>query len=48
MPRIFKVFNVDRTKNKEVIWFVPLELKINRHIEEIDAAVVDPNSIDIL
>ena len=27
----FKVFNVDRTKNREVTKMAPLEIEINRH-----------------
>ena len=33
MDRLFKIFNVDGTKNGEIIRFVPLELEINRHIQ---------------
>ena len=28
--RLFEIFNADGTKNREVIRFVPLEVKINR------------------
>ena len=31
MDRSFKVFNTDRTKNREVTKFVPLEVEIDRH-----------------
>jgi len=31
MDRLYEVFNVDRTKNGEVIRFAPLKLEINRH-----------------
>ena len=45
--KLFEVFNADRTKNGEVIWFVPLELETNRYKEYIDAAVMDLNSTDM-
>ena len=32
---LFKVFNVDRTKNREVTKVVPLEIKINRYKEQL-------------
>jgi len=41
----FEVFNIDRTKNGEVTRFIPLKLEINRHMEQIDAIVL--NSIDM-
>ena len=47
MNRSFKVFNADGTKNGEVTWFAPLEVKINRHKEWIKTVVIDLNSIDI-
>jgi len=31
--RLFKVFNVNRTKNGEVIQFTPLEPEINGYME---------------
>ena len=43
----FKVFNVDRTKNREVTQFVPLEVEINRYKEQIDAVVTDLNRTDM-
>jgi len=43
----FEVFNTDRTKNREVIWFVPLEVEINEHKEWIDTEVTNLNSTDI-
>jgi len=45
MDRSFDVFNADRTKNGGVTRFVLLELKINRHTEKIDIAVIDLNDI---
>jgi len=43
----FKVYNADRTKNREVTKIVPLEIEINGHKEYFKAAVTDLNSIDI-
>ena len=43
----FKLFNTNRTKNKEVTRFVLLELEINKYIEKIDATVINLNNIDI-
>ena len=43
----FEVFNIDRTKNREVTWIAPLKVKINRHKEQIDVAVTDLNGMDI-
>jgi len=41
----FEVFNADRTKNREVTKVVPLEIEINGHIKQLEAAVTDLNSI---
>jgi len=43
----FKVFNVDRTKNREVTKVVPLEVEINRHKETLEAAVMDLDGTDM-
>ena len=43
----FKVFNTDRTKNREVTWFALLEVEINRHKEQINTEVTDLNSINM-
>jgi len=43
----FKVFNADGTKNREVTKIVPLEVKINGHKKQLEAAVTDLNSIDM-
>ena len=43
----FEVFNADRTKNREIAQFVPLEVEMNRHEEQIDAAVTNLNGTDI-
>jgi len=44
---LFKVFDTDGTKNREVTKVVPLEIKVNRHKETLEAAVIDLNGIDI-
>jgi len=41
------MFNIDGTKNREVIKFTPLEVKVNRYKERINAAVMDLNRIDM-
>ena len=33
IDRLFKIFNADGTKNGNVTWYIPLEVKINRHKE---------------
>jgi len=43
----FKVFNADGMKNGEVTRVAPLEIKINRYKEQLEAAVTDLNGIDI-
>ena len=43
----FEVFNTDGTKNGEVTKVVPLEIKINRYKETLEAAVMDLNSMDM-
>ena len=43
----FKVFNADRTKNRGVIRIALLEIEINRHKKQINAAVTDLNETDI-
>jgi len=43
----FKVFNADRTKNGEVTMVAPLEIKINSHKEQLEAAVMDLNRTDM-
>jgi len=37
----FEVFNTDGTKNREVTRVVSLEIKINGHKEQLEAAVMD-------
>jgi len=43
----FEVFNVDRTKNREVTKMAPLEIKTNGHKKQLEAAVTDLNRTDI-
>jgi len=43
----FEVFNADRTKNREVTKVVSLEIEINSHKEQLEAAITDLNRIDI-
>jgi len=47
LPRLYKVYHVDRTKNGKVIQFAPLELEINGHTEKIDIVVTDLNGMDM-
>ena len=47
MDRLFKVFNIDGIKNKEVTWFTSLKLEINGYKKYIDTTVIDLNSTDI-
>ena len=37
----FEVFNVDETKNGEVTRYVPLEIKVNGHMEKINIMVTN-------
>ena len=43
----FKVFNADSTKNREVTKVAPLEIKIDRHTEQLEAAVTDLDGMDM-
>ena len=43
----FEVFNVDRTKNREVTRVVPLEIEINSHKEQLEVAITDLNEMDM-
>jgi len=43
----FEVFNADRTKNKEVTKVAPLEIKINKYTEQLEATVTDLNGMDM-
>ena len=44
---LFKVFNADRIKNGEVTRIAPLEIDINRHKEQLEAAIMDLNGMDM-
>jgi len=46
--RLFKVFNVNRTKSRKVTSFALLKLETNRYIENINIVVTNLNGIDIL
>jgi len=43
----FKVFNIDRTKNRELTKVAPLEIKINGYKEQLEVAVTDLNGTDM-
>jgi len=43
----FKVFNTDRMKNGEVTKVAPLKIEINRYKEQLEAAVMDLNGMDM-
>jgi len=43
----FEVFNTDGTKNREVTRVVSLEIEINGHKEQLEAAVTDLNRTDM-
>ena len=43
----FKVFNIDRTKNREVTRVAPLEIEINGYKEQLEVAIRDLNGMDI-
>ena len=43
----FKVFNTDGTKNREVTKVASLEIKINKHKKQLEAAVIDLNRMDM-
>jgi len=44
---LFKVFDVDRTKNKEVTRVASLEIEINEYKKQLEAAVTDLNGMDM-
>jgi len=43
----FEVFNTDKTKHGEVTRVAPLEIKINGHKEQLEAAVTDLDGTDM-
>ena len=47
MGKSFKVFNVDRTRNREVTRFALLKVETNGFKKWIDIAVIDLNGTDI-
>ena len=44
---LFEVFDVDRTKNKEVTRVASLEIEINEYKKQLEAAVTDLNGMDM-
>ena len=44
---LFEVFNIDGIKNREMTKMAPLEIKVNRHKEILEAAVTDLNGTDM-
>ena len=44
---LFEVFNANGTKNGEVTRVASLEIEINRHKEQLEAAVIDLNGMDM-
>ena len=44
---LFEVFNVDKTKNREMTKVTPLEIKVNGHKETLEAVVIDLNRTDM-
>ena len=44
---LFKVFNTNEIKNREVTKVILLEIKINGHKKQLKAAVIDLNRMDI-
>ena len=49
LPRPFNVYNLDRSRNgeKTIREFVPLEINLNGHIEQIDAVVSEIKETDL-
>jgi len=44
---LFEVLNANSTKNGEMTKVAPLEIKINGHTEQLEAAVTDLDRIDM-
>jgi len=43
----FEVFNTDGMKNGQVTKIAPLKIEVNRHKEQLEAAVTDLNGMDM-
>jgi len=43
----FEIFNINETKNREVTKIALLEIKINEHKKQLEAAIIDLNSMDM-
>jgi len=49
LPRLFNMYNSDGSRNREktIREFIPLEINSNRHIEQIDAVVLEIKETDL-
>ena len=44
---LFEVFNTDGTKNREATRVAPLEIKINSHKKQLEAAIIDLDEMNM-
>ena len=44
---LFRVYNIDRTKNRDITRVAPLEVKIDGYKEHIEVVVMDLNRMDM-
>ena len=44
---LFRIYNVDETKNTDITKVAPLEVEINKHKEYIEVAVINLNGTDM-
>jgi len=49
LPRLFNMYNSDRSRNEEktIREFIPLEINSNGHIKQIDAVVLEIKEMDL-
>ena len=49
LPKLFDIYNLDRSKNEEktIKEFVPLKINSNRHIKQINAVVSEIKETDL-
>ena len=47
IDRLSEMFNADGTKNREVTWYILLEVKINKHKKQINIVVMNLNSTNM-
>jgi len=49
LPKLFNIYNSDRSRNREktIKEFVPLEINSNRHIKQINAVVLEIKETDL-